>query len=66
MITSDRRQLKTLMISTSIDQISLEKDLFILISRLYGVKWQSKMLVLAIFDLHSSIVKSISIATYLV
>ena len=48
--TPDRRQSKTLILSTHVDQKSLEKVFFY---------WQSKTLFLAIFDPSSSIVKRV-------
>ena len=56
--TPDRRQSKTLIVSTNVDQKSLETEFAIAICRPTGDKWQSKILFLAIFDPRSSIVKS--------
>ena len=50
-ITQGRRQSKTLILSTNVDQKSLETDI--------GDKWQSKTLFLSIFDPRSSIVKGV-------
>ena len=49
----------TLIPSTNVDQKSLETEILIAICRPIGDKWQSKTLFLAIFDPHSSIVKSL-------
>ena len=57
--TPCRRQSKTLILSTNIDQKSLETEFLITICRPTGDKWQSKTLFLAIFDPRLSIVKSI-------
>ena len=57
-ITPGRRQSKTSMLSTNVDQKSLETEFSIGICRPTGDKWQSKTLFLAIFDPGSSIVKS--------
>ena len=48
-ITPDRRQSKSLILSTNVDQISLET----------GDKWQSKTLIMAFFDPRSSVVNSV-------
>ena len=48
-----------LILSSNIDQKSLETEFLIAICRLTGNKWQSKTLVLAIFYPRSSIVKSV-------
>ena len=54
-----------LILSTNVNQKSLETEYSIAICRLTGDKWQSKTLFLAIFDPRSSIVKSgFSIAAY--
>ena len=45
--------------STDVDQKSSETEFPIAIRRPVGNKWQSKMLFLAIFDPHSSIVKRV-------
>ena len=58
-ITPDRRQSETLILSTNVDQISFETEFSIAICRLIGDKWLLKTLFLAIFDPCSSIVKSI-------
>ena len=47
-----------LILSTNLDQKSLETVFLIAICRLIGDKWQSKTLFLAIFDPHLSIVMS--------
>ena len=59
LLTPDRRQSKALILSTNIDQKSLETEFLIVICRQTGDKWQSKTLLLVIFDPHSSIVKSV-------
>ena len=56
----DRLQSKMLIISTNADQKLLETEYLIVNCPLTGDKWQSKTLLLAIFDSHSLIVKSIS------
>ena len=56
MTTSGRRQSKTSVLSTNVDQKSLETEFSIVICHPAGVKWQSKTLFLAIFDPGSSIV----------
>ena len=48
-ITSSRWQSKTLILSTNVDQKSLETEFSIPICRPAGDKWQSKTLFLAIF-----------------
>ena len=58
-ITPDRRQSKTLILSTNIVQKLSETEFLIAICSLTGNKWQSKTLFLAILDPHSSIVKSV-------
>ena len=71
-VAPDRRQLKTLILSTNVDQKSLETEFSIAICRPTGDNWQSKTLFLAIcdklqsktlflaiFDPRSSIVKSV-------
>ena len=57
--TPDRRQSKTLILSTTVDQKLLKTEFSIVICHLTGDKWQSKTLFLAIFDPCSSIVKSV-------
>ena len=57
--TPGRRQSKTSILSTNIDQKSLETDFLIAICRLTGDKWQSKTLYLPIFDPRSLIDKSL-------
>ena len=47
------------MLSTNVDQKSLETEFSITICRPTGDKWQSKTLFLAIFDPRLSIVKSV-------
>ena len=61
---SDRRQSKTLLKSTNAEQKSTETVFSIAICRQSGDKWQSKTLLLTIFDLRSSIVLTFSIAAY--
>ena len=58
-LTTDRRQSKTLILSTNVDQKSLQTEFSIAISRLTGHQWHSKTLFLSIFDPCASIVKSI-------
>ena len=58
-LTPDRRQSKTLILSTNVDQNLLETEFLIAICRPTGNKWQPKTLFLAIFDPRSSIVKSV-------
>ena len=55
-ITPGRRQSKTPILSRNLDQNSLETEFSIAICRHTGDKWQSKTLVLSIFDPRSSIV----------
>ena len=57
--TLGRRQTKTLILSTNVDQTSLETEFLIAICRPTGDKWQSKTLFLAFVDPHSSIVKCV-------
>ena len=57
--TSDRRQSKTLILSTNVDLRSLETEFLIDVCRLTGDKWQSKTLFLAICDPRSLIVQSV-------
>ena len=57
--TPGRLQLKTLILLTTVDQKELETAFSIAICPPIGDKWQSKTLFLAIFDLCSSIVKSV-------
>ena len=57
--TPGRRQSETLILSTNVDQKSLETEFSIAICRLIGDKWQSKTQFLAIFDPRCSIVKSV-------
>ena len=57
--TPDMRQSKTFVLSTNIDQITLEIEFSISIYRTTGDKWHSKTLFLAIFDPRSLIVKSV-------
>ena len=59
MYTSDRRQSKTLMLSTNMDPRSLETELSTAVCRPTGDKWQSKTLFPAICDPRSSIVQSV-------
>ena len=58
-ITVDRRQSKMLILSTNIDQKPLETVFSIAMCRQSGDKWQLKILFPAIFDTHSTIVKSV-------
>ena len=57
--TPDRRQSKTLILSTKVDKKSLVTKFSIAICRPTGDKWQSKTLFLAIVDPRSSIFKSV-------
>ena len=50
---------QTLILSTNVDQKSLESEFPIAICRPTGDKWQPKTLFLLTFDPHSSIVKSV-------
>ena len=62
MFTPGRRQSKTLILSTNVDQKSLETEFSIAICRPTGDKWQSKALFLAflaISDSRSSIINSV-------
>ena len=59
LITLGRRQSKTLMLSTNVNQKSLKTEFLIAVCCLTGDKWQSKTLFLAILDPRSSIVKSV-------
>ena len=64
-LTEDRRQSKTSIISTNVDQNSKKIEFLIAISHPTGNTWQSKTLVLVISDPRSSIVrKEFSIAAY--
>ena len=63
-LTSGKRQSKTLLTIDERRSNLLEKVFSIAICRQLGDKWQSKTLFLAIFDLRSSIVLTFSIATY--
>ena len=54
-----RRQSKTLILTTNVDQKSLKTEFLIAICRPTGDKWQSKTLFLAISDPLSSIVKGV-------
>ena len=58
-LTLDRRQSKTLILTTNVDQKSLETEFSIAFCRPTGDKWQWKTLFLAIFDSRSSIVKNV-------
>ena len=58
-ITQGRLQSKTFILSTNVNQKSLETVFSIVICRPNGDKWQLKTLFLAIFDPHWSIFKSI-------
>ena len=55
---TEKRQSKAFIISTNLDQKSLESQFSIAICRQLGDKWQWKTLFLATFDPHSLIVKS--------
>ena len=59
LFTSDRRQSKTLIISTNVSQKSLETEFSNAICCSTVDKWQTKTLFLAILEPRSSIVKSI-------
>ena len=59
LITPDRRQSKTLILSTNVDKKSLGFEFSIAICSPTGDKWQSKTMFLAIFHQRSSIVKSV-------
>ena len=58
-ITPDRRQWKTPILSRTVDQKSIETVFLIAICRRTGDKWPSKTLFLSIFDRCSSIVDSV-------
>ena len=58
-ITPGRRQWKTLIPATNVDQKSLKTEFLTGICRPTGDKWQSKTLFLSIFDPRSSIVKRV-------
>ena len=58
-VTPDRRQSKTFILSTNVDQKSLETRVFDCQLSPTGDIWQSKTLFLAIFDLRSSNVESV-------
>ena len=58
-LTSGRRQSKTLILATNVDQKSLETEFSIVICRPTGDKWQSKTMFISIFDPLSSSVKSV-------
>ena len=58
-ITSDRWQSKTLILSTNVDHKSLKTEFLIYICRQLGDKWYSKTLFLAFLIHVSSIVKSV-------
>ena len=58
-LTPGRRQSKTLILSTNVDQKSLATEFTIAICRQTGDNWQSKILFLAISDPHMSIIKSV-------
>ena len=64
-ITLDRRQSKMLLTINKRGSKIARNSVFIVIC-LQATKWQSKTLFLRIFDLHSSILLTFSIATYLV
>ena len=57
--TSERRQSKTLILSTNVDIRSLETEILIAMCRPTDDNWQSKTLILAICDPRSSIVQSV-------
>ena len=57
--TPNRRQLEMLILSTNIDEKSLDTECSIVICCHNGNKWQSKTRFLLIFDPLSSIVKSV-------
>ena len=48
-----------LKLSTNVDKKSLETEFSVAICHITGDKWQWKTLFLAIFDPHSSIIKSV-------
>ena len=56
-ITPDRRQSKTSILSAKVDKKSMEKEFLTAICRRTGDEWQSKTLFLAIVDPHALIVK---------
>ena len=59
LLTPDRRQSKTLILLTSVDQKSLKTKFSIAICRQIGDNWQSKTLFLSIFYPRSSIIKRV-------
>ena len=65
LVTPDRRQSKTLILSTNVDKISLEKEFSFTICGPTDDKWQSKTLFLAIFDPRiRRLLRAFSIAAY--
>ena len=64
--TSDRRQSKTLILSTNVDQKSLETKLLIAICRPTGDKWQSKTMFISILTRVRRLLRAFSIAAYAV
>ena len=58
-ITPDRRQSKTSILSRNVDQKSIATVFSIAICRPIGDKWQSKTLFLSFFDPRSSIVDNV-------
>ena len=57
-LVGDNRSVN-LILSMNVNQKSLETEFLIAICRPTGDKWQLKTLILAVFDLHYSIVKSV-------
>ena len=64
MNTPDRRQSKTLILSTNVDQKLLETEILIAIRRPTGDKWQSKTLSLEFFIRVHRLLRTFSIAAY--
>ena len=58
-LTPYRQRSKTLILSTNVDQKSLETEFSVAICHPNGDRWQSKTLFLAISDPRSSIVKRV-------
>ena len=63
-ITPSRWRSKTLILSTNVDQKSLETEFLIAIFHPTGDKWQSKTLFLSIFINFRQLLNAFSIATY--
>ena len=57
--TPGRQQLKTAILSRNVDKKMLETEFLIAICHQSGEKWQSKTLLISIFDLRLAIVDSV-------